>query len=49
MIRKNVRPTVKTKKQVETKKEEKVDRSLEAIEMYRNYLAVERNYSNYTV
>ena len=49
MIRKNVRTTVKTKKQVETKKEEKVDRSLEAIEMYRNYLAVERNYSNYTV
>lgn len=49
MIRKPVRPTAKpTTKKVEDKVEKK-DRSNEAIEMYREYLSVERNYSPYTV
>lgn len=49
MIRKNVRPTVKTKRNEPEKQKEKEDRSLEAIDMYKKYLSFEKNYSNYTV
>ncbi len=49
MIRKNVRPTVKVKRQETKTKEDNVDLSSEAIEKYYNYLSVEKNYSNYTV
>lgn len=49
MIRKPVRPATKPATKKTTEVVEKKDRSNEAIEMYRNYLAVERNYSPLTV
>ena len=49
MIRKPIKQTAKVTTKKTTEVVEKKDRSNEAIAMYRDYLAVERNYSPYTV
>lgn len=49
MIRKPVRPQVKSTKKIVKEEAEEIDRSLQAIGQYKTYLSVERNYSPYTV
>lgn len=48
-VRKTVRPPVKKTITTKKTKDPEIDKSQEAMEKYRSYLAIEKNYSTYTV